>query len=240
MNIIPFFTSTYSLHKSVLTLDKIKKEKSKLAGASSIIEICKNNEIEDVYLVDTRMSGYLEAYENCQEEGLNLRFGLELAVGEEKDKFHKVIIFIHNYQGYKDLLKINNKAFTEFNGVCSEKLLKEFWTDNLSLVIPFYDSYLHKNITELVNFVPRFSFTQPYYCWEDHELPIDQFIQKRLEQGDKKIIKTHRIYYETAADFDAYLVNRCIHKRATLEMPNIDGMGSKQFSLESWKELCAK
>lgn len=246
---IPVFTSHYSVGRSILTLDdptKIKNweasSKDTWHGPSSIIKICNDNQIKNLYLVDTRMSGYLEAYENCKKYDLNLRFGLELKIcddpqDKEDKNIHKFIIFILNYQGYKDLLRINNRAFCEQGGKTTLKDIREFWTENLSLVIPFYGSYIHKNLTTFSSISFDISDLNPFYFWENHSLPFDQLIQKKIQKDRDNVIKSHRIYYNKKEDFINYLTYRCIHKRAKVESPNINDFGSKEFCFESYQEL---
>ena len=233
---IPIFTSHYSVGRSILTLSDEEKEK----GPRSIIEICKRNQIKDLYLVDTRMSGYLEGYENSQKNDLNFRFGLEIKVcndceKKEKKGIHKFIIFILNYQGYKDLLKINNESFSKYEGFTDLAKIREYWTENLSLVVPFYGSYIHKNLTTFDAISFDISDLNPFYLWEEHGLPFDKLIQSKIQKERDNTIESHRIYYEKISDFKSYLTYRCIHNRKGIENPNIDYFASKDFSIESWK-----
>ena len=71
---IPLFKSHYSIGKSNLTLKE--KGSSVKNGPQSIIDLCLDKGIEDMYLVDDSMSGFLEGYLNSKAVGLNFRFGL--------------------------------------------------------------------------------------------------------------------------------------------------------------------
>ena len=76
MDTIPLFKSHYSLGKSILTLNKRSSEPS--TGPDSIIDICVDNKLKELYLVDDNMSGFLEAYETVAKIKLNSFLVLEL------------------------------------------------------------------------------------------------------------------------------------------------------------------
>ena len=69
---VPLFKSHYSLGKSILTLAKAGSSDSD--EPSSIIDIAKNLNLQNLYLVDDSISGFLEAYKSCEEAKINLRF----------------------------------------------------------------------------------------------------------------------------------------------------------------------
>ena len=75
---MPLFKSHYSLGRSILTLDKV--DSSIENGPDSIVDICAKNDLGRVTLLDDNMSGFLEAYLNSQETGLQLNFGLRLRI----------------------------------------------------------------------------------------------------------------------------------------------------------------
>ena len=61
---VPFFKSHYSIGKSILTLEE--EGSSVKGGPQSIIDLCKENKLEDLFLVDDSMSGFLQGYLNCE------------------------------------------------------------------------------------------------------------------------------------------------------------------------------
>lgn len=250
---IPLFKSHYSLGKSILTLAKAGS--SEADEPSSIIDIAKKLSLENLYLVDDSVSGFLEAYKSCEDAKINLRFGLRLTVcddidnktAESRDKEHKVIVFIRNSEGYKDLIKISTVAST--NGFyyyprIDCKILKNLWNENnLSLGIPFYDSYVFKNNLSYSICVPDFSFCNPVYFVEDNNLPFDGILKSKVEEivSDKMLaVKSQSIYYENKEDFLAYLTFRCISERTTLNKPNLEHCSSNEFCAESFKEKYGK
>lgn len=246
---LPIFKSQYSLGKSILTLEKAGE--SSTAGPDSIIDICVEHNIQNVFLTDDSMSGFLQAHLNAKEAGLKLIFGLRVLIGTDKldkteeslKKFCKFIVFAKNEAGYKKLIKIYSDASVNgfyYTPRTDYKFLKSIWDDkDLRLCIPFYDSFIFKNILENYICVPELDFTEPIFFIEDNGLPFDEILKsKTLEYAEdkNKLIKTKSIYYKDRKDFMAYLTFRCINNRSTLEKPQLEHMCSNEFCFESWKE----
>lgn len=250
---VPLFKSHYSLGKSILTLAKAGS--SSEHEPSSIIDIAKKLKLEKVYLVEDSISGFLEAYKSCEEAKLDLRFGLRLTVcddignktAESKDKEHKIIVFLRNSQGYKNLVKISTLASTDgfyYYPRIDCKKLKELWDENnLIMTIPFYDSYVFKNNLTYSICIPDFNFCRPIYLIENNNLPFDSIIKRKIEEIVGKsgsAFKSQSIYYENKEDFLTYLTFRCISNRTTLNKPNLDHLSSNEFCAESFKEKYGK
>jgi DNA polymerase-3 subunit alpha len=250
---IPLFKSHYSLGKSILTLAKSGSSESD--EPSSIIDLAKKLNLSSICLVDDSISGFLEAYKSCEDAKIELRFGLRLTVcddinnktADSKGKEHKIIVFIRNAEGYKNLIKISTTASTTgfyYYPRIDCKTLKELWNDdNLILAVPFYDSYVFKNNLTYSICVPDFSFCNPVYFVEDNNLPFDQILKSKVEEivANKQVaIKTQSVYYENKEDFLAYLTFRCISERTTLNKPNLDHCSSNEFCAESFKEKYGK
>ena len=79
--VIPIFKSHYSIGRSILTLEK--PEDGVKDGPDSIIDLCKKNDIKNLYLVEDSMGGFLQGYINSSAAGLNFRFGLRLTVCDD-------------------------------------------------------------------------------------------------------------------------------------------------------------
>jgi DNA polymerase III alpha subunit len=245
---IPFFKSHYSIGKSILTLQE--EGESIDNGPQSIIDLCKKNDIKDLHLVDDSMSGFLQGYLNSQKAGLNFRFGLRISVcdnmeeknEEEINKTSKLIIFANNKAGYKRLIKIYTKAAQEgfyYVPRIDYRSLKDFWNDkDLSLVVPFYDSFLHKNTLHGTICTPDLSFCDPLFAVEDNDVPFNYLIRNRVKEfcEKNKCINVKSVFYNKKEDFKAFLTFRCINNRTTLDKPNLDHMTSNEFCLESWRE----
>jgi DNA polymerase-3 subunit alpha len=247
---IPLFKSQYSLGRSILTLDS--PESLVEDGPDSIIDLAIKNNLEEVFLVDDSMSGFLQAYKNLTANNIKLIFGLRITMcsdmyeksAEEQTKSSKYIIFAKNTSGYNRLIKISTKAAREgfyYVPRIDFKNLKEFWSDeDLMLCVPFYDSFLYRNTLENAICAPEFTFTKPTLFIENNSIPFDYIISQKVskfaELNDCDTQETKSIFYALKNDFKAYLTFRCINNRSTLNKPNLEHMCSDEFCLESWKE----
>ena len=247
---LPIFNSQYSLGKSILTLNK--RGESSEVGPDSIIDICADNGLENLYLVDNSMSGFLQAYANCKDADLKLIFGLKILVGPDNKektedslkKFSKFVIFAKNEEGYKKLIKIYSDASVNgfyYTPRSDFKFIKSIWKeDDLSLCVPFYDSFIYKNVIENYNCVPELDFTEPTFFIESNSLPFDEVVKSKVveyTENKNELIKTKSIYYKNKEDFMAYLTFRCINNRSSLEKPNLEHMCSNEFCFEEWSKI---
>ena len=259
MNCIPLFKSHYSKGRSILTLDKPENVDER--GPQSIIKIAKDNGLKEVFLVEDNLSGFLQAFVNSEEEKIQLNFGLRITIandmGQKDEDSHanqcKYVIFSKGESGYKRLIKIFSLAAKEgfyYEPRIDFNNLRQFWDEkDLTLCVPFYDSYVHKNTLHYNTCVPSFDFCNPVFFMEDNNVPFDFLIKKSIEKianknngsGDiHEVINTQTIYYDKTEDFKAYLTFRCIDNRSSLEKPNIDHMCSNEFSFDSWLNKCER
>jgi len=247
--IIPIFKSHYSLGRSILTL-KMPKEVKENESSDSVFDICDDAGLEEMYLIDDNMAGFLEAFTNAEALKIKLVFGLRLTFcpdssnksEEGRQHSYKNIIFAKNAKGYKQLIKIYTFAAQEgfyYEPRMDFENLKPLWSNDLLLAIPFYDSFLYKNKYTDSQCVPDFSFVEPIFFVEDNDVLFDKDMQDRVSDfcSDKYETKqTKSIYYKDRKDFAAYLTFRCINGRTTVEKPNFDGMCSPEFCYESYLE----
>jgi len=248
MNVVPLFKSHYSIGRSILTLEDPDDSANR---PKSMIDIALKAGLDKLFLVDENMSGFLQAHKGCQKHGLQLNFGLRLTVcpdisikdSESLQKSCKYIVFSKNVWGYKRLIKIFSEAAKDgfyYEPRVDFALLKRNWDEkDLMLAVPFYDSFLHNNITSYSMCVPDFSFARPTFFVEDSNLPFDTLIKNRLDEycsGKYETVKARSVYYSQRSDFKTYLTFRCINKRTLLSKPNIEHMSSNSFCLEAWKE----
>jgi DNA polymerase-3 subunit alpha len=242
---IPLFKSHYSLGRSILTLED-KDEKDDYPD--SIIQICKENKMKELYLVEDNMSSFLEAYSNCRKNNIKLNYGLRISVTESmtdkseesKTKSSKIILFFKNKKGYQQLTKLYSIAAKEgfyYEPRLDYETISKNWTDDLILCIPFYDSFIFNNTLKNSLCIPQFDFTKPIFFIEDNDLPFDSLVkQKALSFAEKNglnIYKAQSIFYNLREDFKAYLTFRCINNRTVLNKPNLDHMSSNEFCFES-------
>jgi len=248
---LPLFKSHFSIGKSILTLDLPSKCTDE--GSDSVFKIAKDNDFNEVVLVEDSFNGFLQAKKNAEELDMQLIFGIRFLIAEDIDEKlsrdnnnkHKIIIFAKNDAGIKSLYKIYNRAFAKGFGHLDYKFLKESWSNDLKLAVPFYDSFLFANLISFSNCVPDFSFCKPTFFIEDNGLPFDFLVQpivkKYCKENKFPTQKAKTIYYSRKQDVKAFQTYKCLCSRGfgrqkTLEEPNLNHLGSDEFCFESWKQ----
>lgn len=255
--IIPIFYTHYSKGgRSILTADKAEDE-FPTENSISIFDIAKKHDLTKLYVVDDNFSGFYRTYSNAEKYNIDLRWGLELRVCQnieanldEDLTESKVIIFILNNDGYKDLLKLNTFANTtgyNFNKKYPRidwKSLNEYLTDNLLLCIPFYSGFLYKN---LFKFGAKCCPLLPKNCVfliGEQGFPLDGLLKNATieycNNNEFSYCYSHNIYYYEEKDVEALQVYRCIHNGSTLDKPELKHFCSDQFSYKSYIEKINK
>lgn len=257
---IPLFKSAYSLLRSILTLDP-SSENPDYDLPDSIFQIAKDNNLKQVCLVDDSISSFLPANIQSRKEGVKLVFGQRITFVENpQDKTdvslvgaHKNIIFPKNKSGYHRLIKLSTIAAVD-NFYKEPRLsyhnLHENWNDDdLTLGVPFYDSFLHKNTLTNSMCVPDFGAIKPTLFVESNELPFDYLINEAVlhfaDSNGLGVQPSKSIYYKNRKDFDAYLTLKCLNRKQfgagrTLNAPDIEHMSSREFSWESYLEKVSR
>ena len=246
---IPLFKSHYSIGKSILTLNDPSKTND--GGSDSIFSICQDH-LDKVVLVEDSLVGFPQAQKVSKNLGIQLIFGLRISCSHEltsdKDSeecVHKIIIFAKNNNGCKILNSIYSHAFCNTDKVIRANDLKSLWVESdLTLAIPFYDSFIFMNSLHFCNCIPDLSFTKPHFFIEDNLLPFDLEINKKVisycEKNKYNYSKSKTIYYNKREDFESYQTYKCIcskkFKQRTLDVPNFDHLASPEFSMESFLE----
>lgn len=239
---INLFKTHYSL-SSILTLDKIDKTKTEIDKKYpiSVCEIARHHKLEHVFLVEDSMAGFIEAYKNMP---CPFSFGwrvvccenIENKNPESLDTEHKLVIFAKNTQGYRDLIRIHNKAsvFGKYYVPRIDfKILKEFWTENLLLAVPFYDSFIYRNSFTMKSCFVDFGDIKPLIFLENHSLPFDlklnELAAKYAKTFGLKTEEVNSVYYYERSDFLPYMTYRCLHNRSTWSKPELQFMSSDDF-----------
>jgi DNA polymerase III alpha subunit len=262
--VIPVFKSTYSHGKSILTFETDCEED----GPDSIIEICLDRGIKDLVLVEDNLTSFMKAFKACDSNGINLIYGVSLIFcsdmqENDTNSFHKGVIFAKDDKGCEIMNKIYSCANTE-SGFLSKKQqdpnsemdvvspridyknFYKYWDEkHLSFVVPFYDSFIHKNNFYHREANPDFSkIKNPIFWVENNNLPFDHLISKKvLEYTEKNGYKTcdvKSILYKNKEDIEAFqtyrvLCNRANSKRGDLQNPELDHFGSDEFCIEAIK-----
>jgi DNA polymerase III alpha subunit len=231
------------------------EKETKPDGPQSIVALAKKAGLKQVYFVSTRFYDFVVAWKLCEENDLQLIFGLELWVcnnPEEKSEASiadesKVIIWMRNSNGYKDLIKLYSKIYTNINNKHyhfrgSWSVLKELWTENLLLSVPFFDSFLHRNTLNYGSaIIPDFP-TKPVFMKEINSgLPFAPLVEEALDNfikdGDYEVMNTKTIYYSDYEDAKAYCVYRSIRERSNFQKPQLDHFGSPNFCFSDYMKL---
>ena len=248
--ILPVFKSHNSLGRSILTLNDADEEEDG-NHTKSIIQICKEEKIKKLLLVEDTMCGFLQAYLNCEKHKISLCFGLRLDICPDMNEksedslseTSKIILIAKNRAGYKKLIKIYSTASTigkYYRPRIDFGYLQEFVDDSFDIAFPFYDSFIYRNLMYSSMSVPVLSGKKPIFFIEDNDLPFDNLVKKSVasyaDAEGHSILNTKSIYYHKREDFKAYLTFRCIHNRSSLEKPRLDHMTSSEYCVESWKE----
>jgi DNA polymerase III alpha subunit len=154
---------------------------------------------------------------------------------------------MRNSNGYKDLIKLYSKIYTNINNKHyhfrgSWSVLKELWTENLLLSVPFFDSFLHRNTLNYGSaIIPDFP-TKPVFMKEINSgLPFAPLIEEALDNfikdGDYEVLNTKTIYYSDYEDAKAYCVYRSIRERSNFQKPQLDHFGSPNFCFSDYMKL---
>lgn len=240
--VLPLFKSHFSIGKSILTLEN--EIDTSEDNPDSIIGIAKKNNLDEIFLVEDSMTGFLQGLSNAKTNDLKINFGIRITVcpcmseksTESLASNCKFVIFCKNYKGYKDLIKIYSLAAKDgfyYEPRIDYINLKKMWSNDLMLCAPFYDSYIFNNIFYSNGIIPDL-FTKIYYFEENNDHPLDKYISAELSRNNFEVVKAKSIYYNSKSDFPSYLSFRCINERASLSEPKLDHMCSDEFCTESW------
>ena len=237
---IPLFSSDFSIGRSIL---KVKSS----GGPDSILDIAKENSLEEVFLVEDSMIGFLDSFKIFSANDIALRYGVRFNmcnnVEDEKveDSSYKIVLFALNDEGCKSLYKIYSIAHTKHNSFLDQKILKENMSDNLLIFHPFYNSYIYNNLFYFKNCIYEKVSDQEYYTIEDNNLPFDNMLLNNISKLGLPTTKTKTILYKNKEDVEAYQVyrmscNRSFGKSRSLSSPSLDHFSSDEFCWESYME----
>lgn len=181
-----------------------------------------------------------------------LQFGVKLVVVPDmtvKDDASlraesSIIVFARNSDGYGDLIKLWNRAWTEgfyYQGRLDWKTLRRYWTANLTLALPFFSSFLARNTLTFSAIVPDLSVTPWVFKEVDSRLSfaglLGEAVDRYVTETGAPVELVKSIYYARPEDFDAYITFRASDNRGTFSAPNVSHLASDQFSFAAWRAL---
>jgi DNA polymerase III alpha subunit len=248
--ILPIFKTHASIGRSLLTYED--EDEINPLSPVSVIAIAKLHKLDKVVIIDDLFTAFPELYKNCEKHNIQLIFGLNFNICNNvniKDEDSllsncKISVLMKNSEAYKDLIKLNDamKARKD-NFYYTERgdwnILNEYLTDNLQVIIPPYDNFIHKNLLCMGNCIPKLDKFKPIFSLADMELPYDSLLrQATVEFAAKNKYETqevHPIYYYKDEDFKTYMVFRAINNRAEFSCPDVEFLTSSRFSYESYE-----
>ena len=241
---IPIFTSHYS-RKSLLTF--LEPEKAEKETKQSLFTLCKKHEIKNPVVVEDYMTGFMELFQNAKKLDIFPRFGLTFKFNNSTDEacadnWHKVIVFLKNTDGYKDLVKFHNQVHIHQAGIIYPENLKTLWTKNMILFIPHYDAWHSRNAMYDVNCIPDFAGLDTHYFRQSNNLPFDNLISSRIPADAASITDCKSIFYEKREDFKYWQTYICAlnfnhkGKNRSIESPAFSHCHSDDFCFESYLE----
>lgn len=251
-NINLIFKDHSSICRSILTewpaQDEIKDNEP-----VSIWSIAKKYELEKVMICNNTFLSFISHYKEAQKLNKQLIFGIEFFVVENaldlsEDSLlteSKVQVYMKNSAGYKDLIKLYSKANSDkdrfyYNGRLEWSDLKDINVDNLQIVFPFFDNFLHKNLlTYKSRCIPNFYNKKPVFCLEPlKDLPFCDLITQTILDYTKTngfdTMNTHSAFYFRESDIDSYCCFRTINGRSSFNKPNLSHFSSSKWAVETW------
>lgn len=245
--VIPIFKTDNSFGKSILTDKDPSKEQE--GGARSVFSIAKENDLKSLVVIEDSLIGFYYCHQTAKKLGIKLIYGIYIKIKDPRNEKHdsKIIILSKNDIGHKSLMKFYSKVETELGGKASIKDLKKEFSgnagENVSICVPFYDSFIHWNIMNLDGMFVDFGDLNVTFFRDSKGLPFDPIINEKMEEfcenNNYPIQDVHSIYYEkdeNVKELQVYkiLTTRSFGKPSNLGRPNLEGFGSNQFSWESY------
>ena len=251
-NILPIFKTQGSFHKSLLTSENEDEISSDYS--ISVISITKKYKLNKIIVIDDTFFSFLELYKNCIKNNIQLIFGINFCCCKDaKEKSEKSIktenkisILMNNSGSYKDLLRIHNLINTNqeyfyYKSRIDYSIIKSLWTENLSLLIPPFDNFIHQNLLYDSICVPDFGKIKPTMTFANQELPYQEILNENIKNyasnNDFNLKEVHNVCYYRNKDIKSYCVKRAIEKRSNFSSPEIPYFCSDKFSFE---EYCRK
>src|SRR5690554_6783364 len=128
MNYIPLNIKThYSLLSSMIKVE-------------DLVEFAKKNNLKQLTITDNNMYGVMDFYKKCLLNDIKPIVGLEIKIND-----FAIILYCCNYDGYKNLIKINT---INLEGKLTLNNLK-LYSDNLICIVPFQSLTLYNDLEKI-------------------------------------------------------------------------------------------
>lgn len=217
----PLFKTHFSIGKSLLTPERC-------------FQLAENE--DRVVFVEDSFGAFRRVRKLSAKYDKPFIWGININCSYAENKASKVVLFAENSRGIESLREIFTRSKTK-SGVWKydKSSLK-----NLSLCVPFYNSYIHKS---LHNFgVYDLPLDDRVHFVESHHHPYDFQIQQTIDKLGVKTQEVHTICYDKSDHFHDYqfyraTCNRKGGKHPTKGKPELEDCGSNTFSWEHYVGL---
>jgi len=218
---IPLFKTHFSIGKSILTPE-------------DCFELAKNE--KEVCFVEDSFSSFRQINKLSEKTGKPVRFGLRISASLDGSNPSKIILFAKNGDGIREIKHLFSEAFTKTGGVLT---LRKF-SDNILVVVPFYDSYIHNSIHKFGVF--DLNLGDSIFFIEDNNHLFDIGIKDAILSLGVKTQMVKSIYYKNKKDFKEFqfykaVCNRSGGRQPTFSRPELEDCGSDKFC---WEEFLKK
>ncbi len=248
---LKLFKTDASLGKSILQSGPFDKSKPlDPEGPDNIIQLADELDLKQVVYVEDDLGGFISNYKELAKHGRAMVFGWRVSFVQDAADLteqcsHKNIIFVKNEAGWKKLIKLATKSQTTyfFKGARLDyKTFFEYYDENsMVLGVPFYDSFIFKNLTTKTANIPDFRHLKPWFFKESNDHPLDSLVAKGVDDyvaaNGGRIIDAKTIYYKNRADCYIFLARKLMERKVygsnDLSAPNQEFFCSDEFCLES-------
>lgn len=250
-NILPIFSTQGNICRSLLTAE----DETEISDNSpvSIFALAKKHNLNKLFVIDRSFLEFPKLYKNCNKYNIQLIFGISFLVcnnssnKDEESLFSncRVAVVMKNSDGYKDLIKLNNRInankesfYYESRGDWND--IKKYVTDNLQVFIEPYNNFIEKNFIFNGSCIPDFGKIKPIMTYANMNIIYDQIIIPKIKEYSRnngfECLEVHPIYYHLREDFKAYSTLRSIDVRSKFNCPNINYLSSREFCWEAYEE----
>ena len=231
---IPLFKSTFSIGRSLLRVE-------------DLVDIAQSGDVKRMILVEDNFYGFRVINKAFLNIGVPLIYGVKLPVVQSdlSEKSSKLIFFPKNNKGVSVARKLYTKCMTSEGEVIKLSELEPKDFEDISIGVPFYDSYIYNNIFHFGLCDLCLDGYDHFYIEESNNHPFDFQISSVLKKIGVKTETAKSIYYRDKDDFEAFQMYKAICSRRqgrvpTYSNPNLNDFCSNEFSYESFLENVAK
>ena len=231
---IPLFKSNFSIGKSLLRIE-------------DLVEIAETGNINKMILVEDNFYGFRIANKAFLKIGVPMIYGVRLPVVQSNlsEMPSKLIFFPKNNRGVSVVRKLYSKCFTREGDCLNLSDLSESDLKDVSIGVPFYDSYVYNNIFHFGLCNLSLDGYDHFYIEETNGHPFDFQISSALKRLGVKTENAKSIYYKNKEDFEAFQMYKAVCSRKqgrvpTYSNPRLDNFCSNEFSYESFLENVTK